>query len=92
MSKAGAGELGAELGQTPEVMERKDSQASGKGDTVLTLTPLGEALVIALPADGAPCHDRQNGIEAGHFRAGMRPTAITPRLPRPSRPKTSRIA
>ena len=79
--KAAATDLIAALGQYPEVTGLQDSLPYGREDTVLELTPQGEALGFTTEAIGAELSARLNGITAATFPAGTRSTDVTVGLP-----------
>lgn len=79
--KAAATDLIAALGQYPEVTGLQDSLPYGREDSVLALTPQGEALGFTTEAIGAELSARLNGIVAASFPAGTRSTDVTIGLP-----------
>ncbi len=75
--KAAATDLIAALGQYPEVTGLQDSLPYGREDSVLELTPAGQALGFTTEAVGSELSARLNGIVAATFPAGTRSTNVT---------------
>jgi multidrug efflux pump subunit AcrB len=79
--KAAAEDLKARLARFPEVTGLEDSLSYDKEEYVLSLTPQGQALGLAIDDLGRVLRDHLAGIEAASFPSGTRSAAIRVELP-----------